>query len=260
MHHKSHKITRKTSKGVVRDRVITRSLSRSQLDAASHGAGPSNASGSSMVPLGVPPGYSTPGLNPMHRSPHFPPPVPPSFLQHGQPIPVASSSATAPWTSAHGGQAGDTYVAVLAREQKAAQAAASPRLKRSLTDEERREKRVEKSQKKRARDVDDRVALNNVLPEDRRARSDPPGLVEVMRKAIEYIPEVRSDLEWAQQRIPDLQDALKLAYETNDVVEMLLGTRGEEAQQAQDEGFQTANKFMRLQGEIRQLRAQIAGG
>ncbi|KAA1473778.1 hypothetical protein DENSPDRAFT_882288 [Dentipellis sp. KUC8613] len=260
MHQKSHKISRKRSQGVVRDRVITRSLSRSQLDAASHGAGPLHASGSGIVPSGVPPGYPTPGLHSVHNNPQFPPPVPPSFLRYGQPtpMPIASSSAPAPSTSARGGQAGDTYAAAPTREQKAAQAASNPRLKRSLTDEERRGKRVEKSQRKRDRDVDDRVALNNVLPEDWRVQSSRPGLVEVMRKAIEYIPEVRSDLEWARQHAVSLQNALGLAYETNGVLNMILGTGAEDVQRIHDEGFQTANLFTHLQGEIRQLRAQIA--
>ncbi|KAA1473768.1 hypothetical protein DENSPDRAFT_840266 [Dentipellis sp. KUC8613] len=97
--------------------------------------------------------------------------------------------------------------------------------------------------------MNDRVALNNVLPEDWRTQSDPPGLVEVMRKAIEYIP-------GARQRITDLEGALSLAYETNDVVSLLLNTQ---ARQRQSENVQTVGLLVRLQEEISRLRKHRGG-
>ncbi|TFY63055.1 hypothetical protein EVG20_g6474 [Dentipellis fragilis] len=250
MQHKSHKIIRTSSKGVVRDRVVTRS--HSQTDVPSQGAGPSHASGSNMVPAGVPPGYPTSELHPKHGHPHFPPTAPPSFLQYGQP--AASSSSTTFSTSAQG----SAYAAVYSRAQKAAQAMLSPTARQQLAEDERKRKKAVKAQNKRNRDVDDRVALNSVLPEDRRATSNPPGLVEVIRLAIEYIPALRGALQEALEQIADLENALELANETNGAVHVILSTRDDGDLNIRGDGRNKTDLLARLRGEIIRLRDIVA--
>ncbi|KAA1473779.1 hypothetical protein DENSPDRAFT_851845 [Dentipellis sp. KUC8613] len=188
MQQKSHKITRNASQGIVRDRVVTRSYSKT--NASSPGAGLSHASESGMTDPGMPPSYLAPGMQSMHNASYFPPSTSHSFPHDEQAGPVTSTSAAAshamiPTPSVHSAILNDAYLAIHARAEKAAQAALFMRSKRPSTDQERRRKRADKSQRKRGRDVDNRAALNNFLPESKRVMSDPPGLVEVIRKVLE---------------------------------------------------------------------------
>ncbi|KAA1473781.1 hypothetical protein DENSPDRAFT_851847 [Dentipellis sp. KUC8613] len=148
-------------------------------DLASHDAGPSRAPGPSTEPAG---GYSTSNVHSVQGHLHFCPtaPGPSSLPQYGQP--TASSSATTLSISARDRLAGSDYAALHSRAQKAAEAILSPKARQQMAEDERKRKMAVKAQNKRNRDVDDRVALNSVLPEDRRALSNPPGQVEVIRK------------------------------------------------------------------------------
>ncbi|TFY63057.1 hypothetical protein EVG20_g6476 [Dentipellis fragilis] len=254
--YKPQKLLRKESQSTVRDRVVTRSYS--QLDVASHEAGPSHAPASGAVLTGVPPDYLGPGLQATHSVPYFPMPGPPSFLQHGRQVLAASSRTISHSRSSESETRGSACPAMHGRAQeKATRAAAAPRLKQHLSDEIRK-KKAEKAQKKRDRDVDDRVNLNNVLPEDRRVKTDPPGLVEVIRRVTEYIPEIRSENQTLRRRNAMLEGQMDLASETNSVLTTLLHAV-DTTNEAEDERTRTRNLLIRLEAEIGQLRAQVAG-
>ncbi|TFY63059.1 hypothetical protein EVG20_g6470 [Dentipellis fragilis] len=209
-------------------------------------AGPRYYSG--MMLTGAPPGY-------------LPQPGPSAFLvPYGQSAMAASSPATLSETtlfSASYNEAGpshsNAYPAIHTRAQeKAVQSASLPKLKRQLSDETRK-KRADKAQRKRNRDVDDRIKLNNALPEDIRCPTDPPGQVEVVRRAAEYIPGVRSQVQALQQRVEDLEHTVELQSTTRDVVSTMLGAQGSESANAA-----SALLILRLEEEIDRLRAQLA--
>ncbi|TFY63065.1 hypothetical protein EVG20_g6480 [Dentipellis fragilis] len=133
--------------------------------------------------------------------------------------------------------------------ENAARAALSPKVRHKVSEDVRRRNKADKAQRKRNRDVSDRVNLNNVLPVGRRASTKPPGLVEVMRKATEYIPEVQGDLEAAQKRIAELED-------TNSMLASIL-TMG---RQERDRVAATTERMVGLQNETHQLKSQAASG
>ncbi|KAA1473785.1 hypothetical protein DENSPDRAFT_882291 [Dentipellis sp. KUC8613] len=176
--------------------------------------------------------------------------------QYGQP--VASSSTTTLSTSSHDRLAGSDYVALHSRAQKAAEALLSPGAKQQMAEDERKRKMAMKAQNKRNRDVDDRVALNSVLPEDRRAVSNPPGLVEVIRSAIDYIPKVRDDLRDAQEQIADLENALELATETNLAIGTVVGIHDDDDDGQEERDARTTYLLTRSQNEISQLKNRLA--
>ncbi|KAA1473793.1 hypothetical protein DENSPDRAFT_851854 [Dentipellis sp. KUC8613] len=137
----------------------------------------------------------------------------PSHALDSETVPISAPT--------HSGTASSAHAATHGRAEKAAWAAATPKLKRELSNEIRKRKEAEKAQRKRDRDVDDRVKLNNVLPQDRRATGSRPGL-DVVRRAAEYIPEVESALQAALQRNEELERRLAVEAETRAAVDILL--------------------------------------
>ncbi|KAA1473791.1 hypothetical protein DENSPDRAFT_297226 [Dentipellis sp. KUC8613] len=266
---RSQKQRRKKSRSPARKRAVTCSFS--QVDALAQEAGPSHASGSGTVSSGAPPGYPTFEMQTMDDAPFSPQAGPSSSLSYGQQTADASSPATmseltllSPSHNEAGPSSLTTYPAIQTRAQKAAQSASLPKLKRQVSNEAR-QRRAEKAQRKRDRDVEDRVNLNSVLPEDRRCYANPPGLVEVIKRATIYIPEVQCALQGAHQRIEQLERSLDSEVCTNKAVGIILSTLHTDDSQDADgtEGLNekviASNHILYLQEEIRQLRAQIPG-
>ncbi|KAA1473757.1 hypothetical protein DENSPDRAFT_851834 [Dentipellis sp. KUC8613] len=179
---------RKGSRDSLRDRYLARS--RSQTDVAIQSP-PAPSQPLETVPSAVAPSSQT-GLYIAQDAAFFPSqPGPSLFIPYEEPVFTVSSPETLSEGvigSSHNEVASGSASRTHARAQeKAARAASAPTVKHKITDEVRK-KRAEKAKRKRGRDVDDRIRLNNVLPEDRRATLDPPGLVETMRKGARTIP------------------------------------------------------------------------
>ncbi|KAA1473764.1 hypothetical protein DENSPDRAFT_295720 [Dentipellis sp. KUC8613] len=231
---------RKGNRSIIRDPIVTRS--RSQLNVASCDAVPSHASGS-----GGPHDYLELGSQATLGAPYFPMGGLSSFRQHGQPVLAAASWAISHVKSSESEtrESADPVIRARAHE-KVAWAISSPKAKHQMTEEERKRRNADKAQKKRDRDVEDRVRLNNVLPEDRQAVLDRPGPVEVMRNAIEYIIELRSECV-------DLRAELHREQETNRVIRILIGAQETEV------NSRASDCILEMQEEIRSLRARLSG-
>ncbi|KAA1473788.1 hypothetical protein DENSPDRAFT_297183 [Dentipellis sp. KUC8613] len=244
---RSQKPRRRRSRSPVRTRSFTRS--HSQLDALAREAGPSNASGSGTVLTGIPPAYP-------------PQPGPSSFQSYEHPGIATSSRATLSETTLHsssyneaGPSGSNVSPAVHTRaREKAAQSASLPKLKRQLSDEIRQRK-AEKSQRKRDRDLESRIRLNNAMPEDRRCASNSPGQVELNTRLEEYIPEVRNQVRVLQQEVEDLRRAARLQSTTRDVVSTLLTAHDAETEEG---NAASARAILLLEQEVERLRARLA--
>ncbi len=106
-----------------------------------------------MALAGVPSGLPPFGVHTTPDAPHFPRPDSPPFLPFGQP---AAMTLSAP---AHSGMVGGTHPPMHSPVEKAIRTVAAPKLKRELPDEIRDEE-TDNAQRRRDRDVDDRVNLN----------------------------------------------------------------------------------------------------
>ncbi|KAA1473759.1 hypothetical protein DENSPDRAFT_295568 [Dentipellis sp. KUC8613] len=183
-----------------------------------------------MMLTGAAPSFSTLEMHAM--------PGPSSCVPYGDSALTASQptalSRTATSSSYDGTISGTSSTSHTRAQEKAARAATAPRLRRQLSDEIRKKKRAEKAKRKRDRDVEDRINLNSVLPEDRQAAANPPGLVEVIRESRNYILELKSELDEERRRNSTLQALTDLAQQAEETRQREHDAKMAELQQTLD--------------------------